>query len=481
MRCKGRDRSGDRGKPCGCGGGFDTCSGCGMCRSCCNAATSRCTQKITDPLPLPPRDQPDASIPQTASARPSTSHAGVGTGRVVTDGSHKAAPDSDPSPLRDDLFSIFNSLPSSRKGERFSLKTTTAKGKGRNTESKSIEMVVSAAVVPEDGGIRRLLSEGSAAVFCAVTKRMPDCKDTVTEALLVIKQAFETRSISEAEKSILKDQLMNNQPYSKEILVKLSSKGKMVLTEELNSRYVVGNCGICRDETALKRVSGGCRHEEIFCQNCISEYIGSRINTRSSAKEITCPQPGCKGCVLPEEMLVHVKSSQVLRDRVERFLLRETLREDPLFKDCAKEGCLSGGFFESWASYIVCMECSSKTCVRHDVLWHSGVSCEEYDLSMQEEKCADDTSNLKYLEQQTRICPGCGVRVEKESELDCNAMTHCQFGDEGCLRRRRTTGKCNHGGAIYCGTRFCWLCCGIIDHGTEKRHCKEGCEYFGFE
>lgn len=32
VRCKGRDRSGDRGKPCGCGSGRDVCSGCHMCQ-----------------------------------------------------------------------------------------------------------------------------------------------------------------------------------------------------------------------------------------------------------------------------------------------------------------------------------------------------------------------------------------------------------------------------------------------------------------
>ena len=36
----GRDRSADKGKDCGCGGGDSGCANCGMCKSCCGSRAS---------------------------------------------------------------------------------------------------------------------------------------------------------------------------------------------------------------------------------------------------------------------------------------------------------------------------------------------------------------------------------------------------------------------------------------------------------
>jgi len=308
-------------------------------------------------------------------------------------------------------------------------------------------VVPSRVLIPEVGDyVERQLSEGSVAILQTVIKRMPDCEAVVKAALLAIKQAVESKNISASDKHILKDQLLNSQTYSKKIFEKLPSEAKKALSEELNSRYIVGDCKICCCENVpLKRVSISCRHSEVLCQDCISQYIDTRMNTRSSAKEIICPE--CRVCILPEEILVHSKGNSVMHSRVERFLLREALREDPSFKDCANEGCLSGGYFDSWASYIVCMECSSSTCIRHGVLWHSGISCEEYDLSLGQS--ADD-GILKYLEENGgRQCPTCGNGIQKVDVGDCDALACCQYGNDACLKNRKKPEGCDHGGRNY--------------------------------
>lgn len=305
--------------------------------------------------------------------------------------------------------------------------------------------------IEESDLTQRHLSEGSVAVLRAVTKRMPNCEGTIKETLIAIKREFDAGKISVSDKYLLKDQLLNSQPYSRKIFKKLSPEGRTILTKELNSRYTVGICGIhCEDDFPLRSVSVSCRHEKSFCQPCIAKYIGVKMNSRSSAKEIICPQPQCNAQILPEEILAHVKDDSILRDRVDRFLLRESLRKDPSFKDCAKEGCLSGGFCESWATYFECMECSSKTCIRHGVLWHAGVSCEEYDISLR--RLPGDSGIVEFsmsqdaMEKITQICPGCGVRIERSE--GCSAMTHCMYGDDLCLKRRKA-GGCDHGGGHY--------------------------------
>jgi hypothetical protein len=44
VRCKGKDRSGDKGEECGCGGGKSGCSNCGQCEKC---ATGVCEGKVS--------------------------------------------------------------------------------------------------------------------------------------------------------------------------------------------------------------------------------------------------------------------------------------------------------------------------------------------------------------------------------------------------------------------------------------------------
>jgi len=72
----------------------------------------------------------------------------------------------------------------------------------------------------------------------------------------------------------------------------------------------------------------------------------------------------------------------------------------------------------------------------------------------------------------TKVCPGCGISIEKSE--GCDVMACCTYGDDTCRKKREAGRSCDHGGL--CGQRFCWLCLGLIDQDGTRHH-KESCRF----
>lgn len=82
---------------------------------------------------------------------------------------------------------------------------------------------------------------------------------------------------------------------------------------------------------------------------------------------------------------------------------------------------------------MTCTACGVKSCFVHDVPWHSGQSCDQYDKSVASDP--HTLANLEYAKRHTKKCPRCSKSIEKAG--GCDHMT--------C---RRNAGGCGH--------EFCW-------------------------
>lgn len=109
---------------------------------------------------------------------------------------------------------------------------------------------------------------------------------------------------------------------------------------------------------------------------------------------------------------------------------REAMSQMPGFKTCRAPGCRSGQIhWEGKAQPIMtCNGCGHKTCVMHDVEWHAGMTCTEWDeqASLAQARRPEQAANEEYLAAETKPCPNpaCARPIEKNG--GCQHMT-CEF------------------------------------------------------
>ncbi|CEI67649.1 unnamed protein product [Fusarium venenatum] len=87
------------------------------------------------------------------------------------------------------------------------------------------------------------------------------------------------------------------------------------------------------------------------------------------------------------------------------------------------------GFMEG---HVVCADCDFEMCFTHQVNWHEGLSCEQYD-SLKETGDPEFQQTQEWITNNTKPCPECNIQVQKGN--GCFHMT-CRL----------------------CGHEFCWEC-----------------------
>ena len=104
---------------------------------------------------------------------------------------------------------------------------------------------------------------------------------------------------------------------------------------------------------------------------------------------------------------------------------------------CLNAGCGSGQLNDNSRNYMDCDACGYKQCTKHNVQWHSGETCEQYEYRKSGQKARDDEERktLEILDAVFKKCPGpnCGWKIQKNAGCD---LTKCR--------------RCKH--------KFCWLC-----------------------
>jgi len=125
-----------------------------------------------------------------------------------------------------------------------------------------------------------------------------------------------------------------------------------------------------------------------------------------------------------------------LLKRHEELNLFSSLHSLPDFHYCAYPNCGSGqevigGVKEN--NFFKCVKCNHKTCLKHRVVWHSEMTCQEYETNVE--------PNTRWVNANTKECPRCKVPIEKADD-GCDHMTCKNFG---------------------CGFEFCFGCLAPFD------------------
>jgi len=180
-------------------------------------------------------------------------------------------------------------------------------------------------------------------------------------------------------------------------------------------------------------------HSLDICRTCLSRHLDALLESqgRSGSDALTCPSPGCGHAYSNEEL--QVLASPETFAKYDKLRLLGHLATLPDFRWCLRQGCNNGQVYDFTALRnalgthyrVYCDACGFSMCFRHQVPWHAGQTCLEYEEAKGD---PDFSATREWLRNNTKSCPGmCGASVEK---------------NEGCF----------HMTCQVCRFEFCWEC-----------------------
>lgn len=196
------------------------------------------------------------------------------------------------------------------------------------------------------------------------------------------------------------------------------------------------NCSICYDDEAEMMRHMDCGHA--FCTDCWYDYCKNAVEDGPVCVSTTCPQAECNEVVTEQEMKDSLGNSPLLAKYL-TYQLRSYVDANPLTRWCPGRGCervaaaSSTAVLEAEGSVAHCDACSTSFCVPCGEEPHAPATCK--DLGRWNEKCRNESETANWILANTKKCPICSSRIEKNQ--GCNHMT-CQ--------------RCKH--------EFCWICMG---------------------
>jgi ariadne-1 len=203
-------------------------------------------------------------------------------------------------------------------------------------------------------------------------------------------------------------------------------------------------CPICYDETD-KKLAMPCGHS--FCLECWHDFCENAIKEGMSCVSTTCPEASCTEVVTEEEVRQAVGDDSPLLSKYLNFQLRSFVESNELTRWCPGAGCdrvacaMSAAVMESEGHVAKCDSCATSFCLMCGEEPHAPVSCKN--LALWNEKCRNESETANWIIANTKSCPKCMSRIEKNQ--GCNHMT--------CQR---------------CRFEFCWICMGDWkNHGSN--------------
>ncbi|KAL7573157.1 hypothetical protein ACA910_018821 [Epithemia clementina (nom. ined.)] len=207
------------------------------------------------------------------------------------------------------------------------------------------------------------------------------------------------------------------------------------------------DCAICyEDYEADSMMAMPCGHQ--FCLDCWYDFCDNAVQEGPAAVNTTCPQATCPEVVTEEEMVRALGSKNA--PQLQKFLtyqLRSFVESNHLTRWCPGKGCEriacaeSALAMEADGNLASCDSCCTRFCMICGSEPHAPSSCKE--LDKWNEKCRNESETANWILANTKSCPRCRSRIEKNQ--GCNHMT-CS--------------SCKH--------EFCWICMGDwSDHGAS--------------
>jgi len=195
-------------------------------------------------------------------------------------------------------------------------------------------------------------------------------------------------------------------------------------------------CRICLGPCAVGGMSGlACGHK--FCKDCYKGYLDTVVGDGPVCITATCPEHQCN-----QKVLSGTVKSLCDADVHEKFLMymtRNFIETSTTMRWCPAPGCEKVAI-GSGITTVIC-SCLHSFCFRCGGEAHDPATCQQLELWL--EKCQSESETANWILANTKKCPKCSARIEKNQ--GCNHMT-CKV----------------------CKYDFCWICCGDWkEHGQN--------------
>ena len=202
-------------------------------------------------------------------------------------------------------------------------------------------------------------------------------------------------------------------------------------------------CLICMDEIGRDEgLSMGCGHD--FCRDCWGDYLTNAIQHEgATCMDATCPQAECTEVIT--EVEVQAAAPQCLA-KFQDYQLRAFVELNPQLRWCPGKGCDRIAYYNgatasnaqkqqhSTSISASCDDCHAAFCFTCGDEAHIPATCHQIKL-WKEKNSNGDSETANWMTVNTKPCPNCGHRIEKNG---------------GCMYM--ACAKCKH--------RFCWMCMG---------------------
>ena len=226
-------------------------------------------------------------------------------------------------------------------------------------------------------------------------------------------------------------------------------------------------CPICMDQHYVQSIKLRCNHK--ICTTCMREYITTCLGDMMNKIPIKCPMShdDCNAIIDTEIDGIDKLLTKVDFDKLEKYTIMKTYIDDRYLKYCPNINC--GAPFDAteidnlpqidykYKYCVKCFECNQDFCIKCNVTWHDGYTCEQY-KSMELD---EESQNNRYLNKYCRECPNCGERIQKQKSPEQEIYERNTGMNGG-------TYDCHHMECAKCKSHFCWTCMKI--YGREYYH-----------
>lgn len=204
-------------------------------------------------------------------------------------------------------------------------------------------------------------------------------------------------------------------------------EGDIDIPAELNSNQY--QCRICCD--VCDNADGfalGCDHK--FCYQCYGGYLSSAVESGPACILTTCPQHQCPNIVT--RSIFRLLCEKEVFDKYESYVVRNYIETSKNMRYCTAARC-DKVIIGNGVRNVRC-KCGNFMCFKCGEEAHDPCSCSQ--LSEWTDKCNSESETANWILANTKKCPKCSARIEK---------------NQGC----------NHIACKMCKYEFCWICMGM--------------------
>ncbi|TTX06328.1 E3 ubiquitin-protein ligase RNF14 [Bagarius yarrelli] len=196
-------------------------------------------------------------------------------------------------------------------------------------------------------------------------------------------------------------------------------------------------CGICFSEKLGSACTQFKECQHVYCRDCVRKFFQIQIRD-GQVHCLTCPEPECTSVATPSQVKLLVGEDEFAR--YDRLLLQNSLDLMADVVYCPRTSCCTAVMLEPNATMGQCPSCRYAFCTLCKRAYHGVSHCkptvqelhklqEEY-LSGSEEvrafleqrfgkqvmqRALDESSSMKWLEENSKNCPRCGCHIQVSS------------------------------------------------------------------